>query len=364
MTHVPIGEFSRQTGLSVRALRLYDEVGLLRPTLVDPRSGYRFYHPSQAMAARLIRLLRAVGMPLREVVQVLEAFDRGDRSAAHGEVDRHWEDLQSRHELARTLVSSLHYFIDREEPEVPVTIPSQTLAAALQQVVPAAGRDSERPDLMSVLFEGDRGGLRILASDSFRMAVLDLPGIGLLDDGRQVLIPATLLRELASGLPAHGEVGVNFADGNMVFDVGGGQQLAVETVDAAFPDYRTVLTADRGHKLSVRRHALIDVIERAATDLADGPAVAFALGEPIVVRAVADDGTVGPDHVVEASWAGPPLVVAVNPSFLADGIKNLSSDIVDLYVSDARRPIWIGSPGASEFAYLLMPVPVPEVARA
>ena len=50
---LPIGRFAKATRLSVKALRHYDELGLLRPAAVDSDSGYRFYHPDQLEQARL-----------------------------------------------------------------------------------------------------------------------------------------------------------------------------------------------------------------------------------------------------------------------------------------------------------------------
>jgi DNA-binding transcriptional MerR regulator len=69
---IPIGQFAAASQLSPKALRLYDENGLLRPALVDPDSGYRFYRLEQLRSARLIGLLRSAGMPLVEIRRVLD----------------------------------------------------------------------------------------------------------------------------------------------------------------------------------------------------------------------------------------------------------------------------------------------------
>jgi len=61
---LPIGRFSRLTGLTVKALRHYDEVGLLRPAAVDPETGYRQYAPRQLVRAEAIRQLRRLELPL------------------------------------------------------------------------------------------------------------------------------------------------------------------------------------------------------------------------------------------------------------------------------------------------------------
>lgn len=61
---IPIGGFAAASLLSQKALRLYAQLGILAPRYVDPDSGYRYYHPEQLRAARLILLMRQVEMPL------------------------------------------------------------------------------------------------------------------------------------------------------------------------------------------------------------------------------------------------------------------------------------------------------------
>ena len=74
---IPIGRFSEATRLSQKALRLYDERGLLRPAHVDPDNGYRSYAPSQVREARLIALLRGAGMSLGGIARFLADLDSG-----------------------------------------------------------------------------------------------------------------------------------------------------------------------------------------------------------------------------------------------------------------------------------------------
>lgn len=64
---VSIGQFAAASRLSLKALRLYDENGLLPPARVDPDSGYRYYRLEQVWQATTIRLLRRAGMPLAEI---------------------------------------------------------------------------------------------------------------------------------------------------------------------------------------------------------------------------------------------------------------------------------------------------------
>src|SRR5262249_2220196 len=90
-----IGDFSRLSQVSVKALRFYDEVGLLKPTYVDRDTGYRYY--SATLLSRLNRILalKELGFSLEEIRQLVE----GDLP-----VDRVRESLQNRRaELARRI---------------------------------------------------------------------------------------------------------------------------------------------------------------------------------------------------------------------------------------------------------------------
>ncbi|MET7965903.1 MerR family transcriptional regulator [Micromonospora sp. NPDC005305] len=70
MELLTIGAFARAARLTPKALRLYDELGLLPPAAVDPHSGYRYYAPAQLDRAGLIAALRRAGMPLAEIQHV------------------------------------------------------------------------------------------------------------------------------------------------------------------------------------------------------------------------------------------------------------------------------------------------------
>ena len=68
---ITIGTFARRSRLSMKALRLYERLGLLSPAEVDPETGYRRYHERQLFTARLIAGLRALDMPLSDIARVV-----------------------------------------------------------------------------------------------------------------------------------------------------------------------------------------------------------------------------------------------------------------------------------------------------
>lgn len=108
-----IGEFSRLTHLTVKALRHYHDVGLLEPAGVDSSSGYRLYDTSQVATAQLVKRLRELDMPLTEVRTVLAAPDIAARDAA---ITAHLERMEQQLQRTREVVASLRALLTPSEP--------------------------------------------------------------------------------------------------------------------------------------------------------------------------------------------------------------------------------------------------------
>jgi protein phosphatase len=100
-----IGEFARLTRLSQKALRLYDELGLLRPYRVDEWSGYRYYAPSQLEAARLVAWLRRLGMPLAQIGDVAQAPPAEAAASVAAFLRQSEADFSERQRLAQFLIA-------------------------------------------------------------------------------------------------------------------------------------------------------------------------------------------------------------------------------------------------------------------
>lgn len=77
---MPIGVFSTATLVSIKALRLYHEQGLLVPAWIDPATGYRSYRVSQLADAQVIKRLRDLDVPLAGVAEVVRARDPEGRA--------------------------------------------------------------------------------------------------------------------------------------------------------------------------------------------------------------------------------------------------------------------------------------------
>jgi DNA-binding transcriptional MerR regulator len=100
---ISIGEFARRSRLSLKALRLYDERGVLVPSRVDQASGYRYYGTAQLEEARLVVMLRELQLPLAAIKELL-ACDPAD---AAERIAEHWRGAEAAHDARRELADYL-----------------------------------------------------------------------------------------------------------------------------------------------------------------------------------------------------------------------------------------------------------------
>jgi DNA-binding transcriptional MerR regulator len=104
---ITIGRFSRLSGVSVHALRHYDDVGLLEPAEVDADSGYRRYRAGQIQSARLIRALRWIDLPIEQIGQILAA--EGDACPI---LARHRDRLERQRSLIDAQIRDVTRFLE------------------------------------------------------------------------------------------------------------------------------------------------------------------------------------------------------------------------------------------------------------
>ncbi len=135
---VLIGEFSRWTHLSVKALRHYHDVGVLVPAAIDPSSGYRRYSAEQMADAHLVRRLRDLDVPLDQIRAVMQADGDVTRERLLAE---HLHRLERQLEHTQAVVTSLRQLLRSSAPEPDVQVrqvPAQHVVAERATVASGA----------------------------------------------------------------------------------------------------------------------------------------------------------------------------------------------------------------------------------
>jgi protein phosphatase len=187
-----IGDFARATGLTAKALRLYDEMGLVRPAEVDEYTGYRHYRADQLDRARLVARLRLIGMPLDRITVVAD-LPAGARAA---ELLSYWRQVEADTSSRRALVAVLVDEIRTEEHGMSI---DDTTAPTVAARTGTGSRDVQLDALMT--------GTRLFAvADGFgtdpRTAARALHELAPLDDVTGAVDPVRLLDQAVTAAAA------------------------------------------------------------------------------------------------------------------------------------------------------------------
>jgi DNA polymerase-3 subunit beta len=239
-----------------------------------------------------------------------------------------------------------------------VSLDGAALSDALRQVVRAASGDDARPILTGVLMAAEQEGLRLVATDSYRLAVRDLPGSAVLREGQKVLVPSRALAELQRLLGGGTSVTLRLGEHDATFDVGS-VRLTTRLIEGEFPNYRQLIPESYPNRLTVGREALLDAVRRVKLLVRDATTpVRIALrADGIELTVVTQElGTATED--VDAKFEGTDMTVAFNPAYLIDGVEAIAGDEVVLETIDALRPAVIRAIEGADYLYLLMPVRV------
>lgn len=252
-------------------------------------------------------------------------------------------------------------------PEVPsvttdaVEVPAAELSAAISQTVVAASTDRGRPILMGVLLSADTDPARLVATDSYRLAVRELTGAPFLTEGQPALVPARALAEVAKLLAGEGDEGsaqVRVDERRVSFTIGDTTVVAGQ-IDGDFPSYQQLLPPSYPNRLEIDKADLLDALRRVALLARDSTPVRVDLeSDTIVLRAV--DPELGGEAVeeVEGVYTGEPMTIAFNPNYLREGLDVCTTDRVVLETIEPLKPAMLSEPGSRSFLYLLMPVRV------
>ncbi len=357
-----IGDFARLSGLSISALRFYSDGGVLLPARVDPWTGYRYYRADQVVTARLVGRLRAVGVPL-SLIRDLLASPPPER---HRLLDAHWQERERAHRHRRAALVAARQLLDHEEASMSTStcgVDGDTLARALAQVVPAAGSIGKEDHRLPacVLFEVRPDGLRLAATDGHRLAVRDLPAT---TAGTGTAVVATEHLAPLAGKPAadHIPLPSGLRPEDLPAERGGGVEVTLTehgvrigdrllpSLGTYYPDYGRFLVEGSPNRLRVDSEQLRTALKP------DAGLARFDFGSGRVLL----DG-----DQLDSEYRGAPQTIGLNPAFLVAALDAAGGPgEVVLEMAGPLDPVVLRSPGDGSLTVVVMPIRLLEPAPA
>lgn len=257
---------------------------------------------------------------------------------------------------------SLRAYPRDQFPQVPSVVglgaetDAQDFATMLARVVIAASHDRARPVLNSVLFETTAQGTRLVATDSYRLAIAETQ-TPLFDNETNVLVSARSLNEVAK-LCAHMPdtlLNINADEQRVAFETDMTTVVAGR-LQEDFPNYKQVVPPQHANCLTIDREHFLTALSRVALFARALTPVRLDMAAGAVsLRAV--DAELGGEALEEldANYEGDAITCAFNPLYLREGLEACGSQVITLESSDPFKPAML-RPDQADYRYILMPV--------
>lgn len=266
-------------------------------------------------------------------------------------------------------------------PDETGVVAADVFAEAVGQVAVAAGRDDTLPMLTGIKVEISGDSIVLAATDRFRLAVRELtwstssPGLE-----NEVLVPARTLAEAARAVTSGSDVHLALGSGASVGEekllgiLSGGKRSTTRLLDAEFPKFRQLLPTEHTALATVGVAELTEAIKRVALVADRGAQVRMEFSDDLLHLTAGNDGVGSAEEDLPVQFAGEPLTIAFNPTYLTDGLGSLHSDRVTFGFTTSSKPAVLrpagedaaeaAGPGPfpavhTDYVYLLMPVRLP-----
>jgi DNA polymerase-3 subunit beta len=240
------------------------------------------------------------------------------------------------------------------------TVGREPFVETLNKVGRAASRDETRPILTGVLMTIMGDTLKMVATDSYRLAVKETKLDRTLEAEVQAIVPVKALGEvtrLAATL-GPGDIEAAIGENQALFklsDPAGDVWIATRLVEGQFPNYKQLLPEGFDHEVTIDRGALMASARRVSL-LAQKNAplrLSFAEGRLTMKALTQDVGQA--EEALDVEFTGEPFEIGFNPAYLIEGVDAVDDDAAVLRFTSPLRPGLISGPG-DDFTYLIMPI--------
>jgi DNA polymerase-3 subunit beta len=241
------------------------------------------------------------------------------------------------------------------DPDLTTEIPVHQMGSMVRQVSKAVSRDEARPILTGILLVIDGDQIRMVATDSYRLAIrsskLETPAT----ERIEAVVPGKALEEVPKIAGSCETVTMGLSSNQIVFTAGD-TTYVTRRIEGTFPNYNQLVPSDGTTRMTVDRLELLEAAQRVSLLAQHNAPVRLKVSEStLTLSAITQDvGEASEDLMVETS--GEPLEIAFNHVFLIDGVASSDDERLTFIASGPLKPGVFSASDDGDYTYLIMPV--------
>lgn len=238
--------------------------------------------------------------------------------------------------------------------DMSVSIPTALLSSMVKQVSKAVSRDEARPVLTGVLLSLEGAEIKMVATDSYRLAIRTAVSEESVSEKIEVVVPGKALEEVSKVAGAAEAVTMGVSENQIVFSFGQTTYVS-RRIEGTFPDYRRLVPADGETLMTVDRTELLEAVQRVSILAQHNAPLRLKIADSTLTLSATtqDVGEATEDLMVGVE--GQPIEIAFNHSFLLDGVTSSDDEKLLFVASNPLKPGIFKSDDGS-YIYLIMPV--------
>ncbi|NLO06532.1 MAG: DNA polymerase III subunit beta [candidate division WS1 bacterium] len=243
---------------------------------------------------------------------------------------------------------------------VDLELSQRDLHSILSQTVFATSRDETRPILTGALFNIQPGGIEVVATDTYRLALRKMIAEIAIAEPRTAIISRTALDEVLRVLDADSDDTVRMAlsDTQVAFTLGN-VTVGSRLIEGQFPNYEKVLPDSTDRTVKVSNADLTNTLRRMLIVAREDANRVVLRGSDGMLTITADSQDVGhAEEQIPAQMTGEEPEIAFNARYLLDALQSISREEVVLELSQPLSPGTLKPADSDEYLYVIMPMQI------
>ncbi len=237
-----------------------------------------------------------------------------------------------------------------------ITLPTNVFSHVVHQVAKSVSRDETRPVLTGILVVVEAGMLRMVATDSYRLCVREVPVEGVVGE-IELVVPGKAMEDVAKLTGSNETVSLGVAENQVIFSFGDTTFIS-RRIEGSFPNYRQLLPKEHTTRATVDRVEFLEAVKRVSLMAQHSTPlrIRISVAEHNMTLSATTQDVGDATEDIQITPEGEDVEIAFNHAYLMDGVAVSEGDSVALEVTSPLKPGVLKPVEGDGFVYLLMPV--------